>query len=153
MPALTGYARFLAGNRADSDDLVQDATVNMLAAAARFQPGTNFRAWAFTILRNRFLSAVVPRRRRMVCIDDVDLASVCTRATQSDGLEFDDLRRHVAQLPAPAQALLALAADGSTPYDRIAARDGSAVGTVKSRVHRARAKLRRKLDIAYGACG
>lgn len=153
MPALTGYARSLASNRADSDDLVQDAVVSMLAAAARFEPGTSFRGWAFTILRNRFLSEFVVKRRRTVCIDDVDLAFASTRATQSDGLECDDLRRHFAELPAEAQALLALAADGATPYDQIALRDGSAVGTVKSRVHRARAQLRRKLDTAYSAVG
>jgi RNA polymerase sigma-70 factor (ECF subfamily) len=153
MPALTGYARALAGNRADSDDLVQDAMVSMLAAAARFEQGTNFRAWAFTILRNRFLSDFVVKRRRTICIDDVDLAFASTRATQADGLECEDLRRHFAELPAEAQALLALAADGATPYDEIAARDGSAVGTVKSRVHRARAQLRRRLDAAYSAAG
>lgn len=153
MPSLTGYARSLAGNRADSDDLVQDAVVSMLAAAARFEPGTNFRAWAFTILRNRFLSEFVVKRRRTVCIDDVDLAFASTRATQSDGLECADLHRHFAELPAEAQALLALAADGATPYDSIAARDGSAVGTVKSRVHRARAQLRRRLDAAYAVAG
>jgi len=152
LPALRRYAYLLTRSRADSEDVVQDAAVNMLAAAARFEPGTNFRAWAFTILRNRFLSAFVVRRRRTVCLDDVDLAFACTRATQSDGIEFDDLRRHVAHLPAAAQALLALAADGSMRYDEIAARDGSAVGTVKSRVHRARAQLRRKLDAAYGSC-
>ena len=151
MPALTGYARFLAANRADSDDLVQDAVVNMLSASARFEPGTNFRAWAFTILRNRFLSEFVVKRRRNVCIDDVDMAFACTRPTQSDRLECEDLRRHVAGLSPAAQHLLALAAEGSISYDEIAARDGSAVGTVKSRVHRARAQLRRRLNAAYGA--
>ena len=63
LPDLRAYARSLTRNRHDADDLVQDAVVRMLHSAERYQAGTNFKAWAFTILRNRFLNEFVAKRR------------------------------------------------------------------------------------------
>jgi len=149
LPALNAYAGSLTRNLADSQDLVHDAVVSMLASAAQFRPGTNFRAWAFTILRNRFLT-VFARRRPTVCLDDVDTTFASTRAAQTDRLELWDLRDQVALLPAPSRDLLALVADGNRSYQTIAGHAGTTVGTIKSRVHRSRATLRGMMRSAYG---
>ena len=150
LPALRGYARSLARHREDADDLVQDSVSRMLAAADRFTPGTSFRGWSFTILRNRFLSDCLVRRRRFVSLDEQDPQAHSTHAAQAERLELRDLRRQFAQLSTPAQRVLTLAADGCTTYEVIARHDGCAVGTIKSRVHRARAELRGRLHAAYG---
>lgn len=149
LPALNAYAGSLTRNLADSQDLVHDAVVSMLAAAAQFRPGTNFRAWAFTILRNRFLT-VVARRRPTVCLDDVDRTFASTRAAQTDRLELWDLCDQVALLPGSSRNLLALVADGDRSYRTIAAHAGTTIGTIKSRVHRSRATLRGMMHSAYG---
>lgn len=149
LPSLRGYARFLTGNRQDADDLVQDAVVRMLRAADSFKEGTNFRPWALTVLRNQFLNAIAARHRTLVCLNDVDMAFASTSPTQAHGLECQDLARLFMRLPAEFRSVLALAAGGSMPYEEIAQISGCAVGTVKSRVHRARATLQRLMYTAY----
>ncbi len=146
LPNLRAYARFLTGNRHDADDLVQDTAVRLLAAADRFQPGTNFRAWAFTAMRNRFLNEFVAKRRNHASLDAMDVELGAVAPDQTHGLELQDLARQLMRLPAEHRSILALAADGSLSYEEIAAVSGCAVGTVKSRVHRARAALQRLLD-------
>lgn len=149
LPSLRGYARTLTRNHHDSEDLVQDSIVRILAAAARFQPGTNFRAWAFTILRNRFLTAFAARKRRLVCLDDADLSLVGVAPTQMQGLEFQDLRHQFELLPRKEKSVLRRAANQDVPYATIAEESGCSVNTVKSRVHRARAAMRRRIQSAY----
>lgn len=144
-PALMAYARALARHREDAEDLFQDCVVRLLGACASFAPGSCFRAWAFTILRNRFLSDCVVRRRRFVSLDAEQWPEVSVGATQSHQLEVADLWRQFATLSAPARRLLILAAEGEAPYQAIAQADGCALGTVKSRVHRARAQLRERI--------
>jgi RNA polymerase sigma-70 factor (ECF subfamily) len=148
MPALRGYANSLARHREDAEDLLQDGVLRMLGAADRFVPGSSFRAWAFTILRNRFLNDCVRRRARFVSLDAQEVPLAITIAVQSQRLELRDLHRQFAMLPAPAQRVLVLAAQGESSYLAIARQDGCAVGTVKSRVHRARAQLRDRLHAA-----
>jgi RNA polymerase sigma-70 factor (ECF subfamily) len=148
MPALRGYANSLARHREDAEDLLQDGVLRMLGAADRFVPGSSFRAWAFTILRHRFLNDCVRRRARFVSLDAEDVPLAITAAVQSERLELLDLHRQFATLPAPAQRVLMLAAEGESSYLAIACRDGCAVGTIKSRVHRARAQLRERLHAA-----
>jgi RNA polymerase sigma-70 factor (ECF subfamily) len=150
LPSLRGYARFLTGNRQDADDLVQDAVVRMLRAADSFKEGTNLRAWAFTVMRNRFLNDIAAKHRRLVCLNDIDMAFASVSPTQTHGLECQDLARQFMRLPAESRSVLALAAGENLPYEEIAQISGCAVGTVKSRVHRARAALQRLLYTAYG---
>lgn len=149
LPSLRGYARFLTGNRQNADDLVQDAVIRMLKAADSFKEGTNFRAWAFTVLRNQFLNDITARHRHFVCLNDIDMAFASTSPTQTHGLECQDLARQFMRLPAEFRSVLALAAGETMPYEEIAQVSGCAVGTVKSRVHRARAALQRLLYTAY----
>jgi RNA polymerase sigma factor (sigma-70 family) len=97
LPALRRYAWSLTRHRQNSEDLVQDAMVRMLAAEQRFQPGTDFKRWSFTVLRNLFLSGVRSKRGRQISLDDADLDAACTQADQSDGLELQDLQRRTAR--------------------------------------------------------
>lgn len=149
LPSLRGYASALTRNHHDSEDLVQDSIVRILAAADRFQPGTNFRAWAFTIVRNRFLSTLVASKRRFVCLDDVDLDTARTAPTQMHGLELQDLRHQFNLLPIKAQLVLRRAADDNVAYASFAKDACCSVNTIKSRVHRARAAMRKRLQSAY----
>lgn len=147
LPRLSRYARFLARNHADADDLLQDTVMRILAAAGSYRQGTNFKAWACMVMRNRFLTVHVRGHGRMVSIDDVVLDLAHRPPSQTDGLEHQDLVDQFMQLPGESRSLLALADD--TPYEDIALATGCAVGTVKSRVHRARTNLRGMLRAAY----
>ncbi len=145
LPALMGYARSLARHREDAEDLFQDSVVRLLASSERFVPGTCFRALAFTIMRNRFLSDCVVRRKRVVSLDAEDVPEPCVAAAQSHRMEVLDLGRQFASLSAAARRMLLLASEGGAPYEAIARADGCALGTVKSRVHRARAQLHQRI--------
>ncbi|MDJ0389920.1 sigma-70 family RNA polymerase sigma factor [Roseomonas sp. E05] len=141
LPDLRAYARSLTRNKHDADDLVQDAIVRMLNSADRYQPGTNFKAWAFTILRNRFLNEFVAKRRLTREMDDGEMERVPVSARQEEGLELSDFQRIFHRLPEDHRSILALIAGSGLPYEDVARVLNCAVGTVKSRVHRARTAL------------
>ena len=149
LPNLRAYARSLTGNPADADDLLQDTMVRLLGAADRFEPGTNFKAWAFTVLRNRFLNEFVAKHRKTQSLHDLDqdFASVLPR--QSDAMELNDLSRVFMQLGIEHRSILSLTLGARLPYSEVARIHGCAVGTVKSRVYRARLALAELLVHAY----
>ena len=144
LPRLRAYARGLAaGDRALADDLVQDTVLLALRAEARFTPGTNLEAWLLTILRNRFLSAVGHRRRRQVALEDEEVERVLwVPATQEVALDVRAFRWAFASLPPIQREVLVLHAVHGLRYERIAAVCGCEVGTVKSRMNRARTTLK-----------
>ena len=144
---LRAYARSLAGDKQRADDLVQNAILRALDAAQQFTPGTNFRAWAFTILRNVFYNQWRSQASRHVSLDDdATLIAPKTAPTQDASLEFCDFRRAFAQLGADhREALLLVGASGLT-YVEAAAVCNCAPGTMKSRVSRARSALRALMD-------
>jgi len=141
LPQLRAFARSLAGQRELADDLVQDAIVRALSAAASFQPGTNFRAWIFTILRNLFFTE--RRKSRIVTqsIDVMDHSAVPVAASQEVSVEFDDFRVALMPLPPEQREALVLVGASGVSYEDAARICGCAVGTVKSRVSRARRAL------------
>ncbi|PHK96522.1 RNA polymerase subunit sigma [Pseudoroseomonas rhizosphaerae] len=141
LPDLRAYARSLTRNRHDADDLVQDAVLRILHAADRYQPGTNFKAWAFTILRNRFLNEFVAKRRATREFDEGEMERVPVGARQEDGLELSDFQRIFHRLPEDQRSILTLVSGSNLPYEDVARVLNCAVGTVKSRVHRARSAL------------
>ena len=145
LPDLRAYARWLAGSRHDADDLVQDTIERVLGAAERFTPGTNFKAWAFTILRNRFLNAYA-RPSRSQSIDDIDPEMFACPASQERTIECQEFRSAFAKLPAEYREVLILVAGSAMNYSEIAAVCGCAEGTIKSRVFRARAELNRLMQ-------
>lgn len=148
LPHLRAFARSLTGDRDRADDLVQDAVLRALAAADQFTPGTNFKAWIFTILRNLFFNAYRRNRVPMLPLEVADLESRASAPTQQAGLEFDDFRRAFSTLSAEQrEALILVGADGFR-YEEAAAICGCPVGTIKSRVARARDEIARLLGTA-----
>lgn len=149
LPNLRAYARSLTGNIADADDLLQDTLVRLLGASDRFEPGTNFKAWAFTVLRNRFLNEYVAKQRRMQPLHELDQDFAVVLPRQSDALELSDLSRVFMQLGEEHRSILSLTLGAKLPYSEVARIHGCAVGTVKSRVYRARLALAELLAQAY----
>lgn len=146
LPHLRAFARSLtSGNRDLADDLVQDTIVNALQAQEQFTPGTNLRAWLFTILRNRFMS-VVSRKYVTAEVEDDGLESKWWMpAYQETSLEIDAFRRAFRSLSSAHREVLVLAGVHGLPYEEIATICGCEVGTVKSRVNRARGQLKKML--------
>lgn len=145
LPELRAFARVLVRRPADADDLVQDAVLRMWQAQQRFEPGTNLRAWAFTILRNRFYNAYLARRT-LENVDDIAPHLVATPALQERQAEGHDIRRALNCLDPKLREVLALTVASGLNYDEAARVMGCPVGTVKSRAFRARRELRRLLE-------
>jgi RNA polymerase sigma-70 factor (ECF subfamily) len=141
IPQMRAFARTLCRNRADGDDLAQDALVRAWGRRDSHAPGTNLKAWVFMIVRNKFYA---DRRRawRSVHLDpriaEETLVAV-TSATAS--LDLDDVRRAMLELSDEQREALTLVAVAGLPYQEVAVICGCAEGTVKSRVSRARRRL------------
>lgn len=146
IPRLRSFARGLCGNRDLADDLAQEALVKAWAARASYKPGTNFRAWLFTILRNHFYS--LARRASRFAPWDPDLAArtLITPADQGVNIHFGDLERGLGLLPVEQREALILVTAQGLSYEEAATIMGCAVGTIKSRVARARTALTRYLE-------
>ena len=146
VPHLRAFARSLTRNRDQADDLVNDTIVRAIAASNQFTPGTNFRAWVFTILRNLFYNQGRRGRARFSSIDEVFVDEPAEIASQEASLEFCDFRRAFWQLPEHHREALILVGASGMNYEDAAKVCGCQVGTMKSRVSRARTELRRMLD-------
>jgi RNA polymerase sigma-70 factor (ECF subfamily) len=141
VPDLRAFAMSLSGNADRADDLVQGTLLRAIANINSFQPGTNMQAWLFTILRNLFRSEFRKRRREVEDADGSYLDSLTSAPQQHGSLEFTELRAALAKLPlVQREALLLVGASGFS-YDEAAAICEIAVGTIKSRVSRARTLL------------
>src|SRR5260221_8338525 len=141
IPHLRAYARFLTGNRERADDLVQDALLRALTAAHQFQPGTNLKAWIFTILRNLFYNEIRKNRLKVQSIDDIPGEGPATPPTQDSNLEVAGYRRAFWQLGQSQREVLIMVGASGLSYEEAAAICQCAVGTIKSRVSRARREL------------
>lgn len=147
IPNLRAFAMSLSGNVDRADDLVQETVMRAMANINTFTPGTNMAAWLFTILRNLFRSQYRKRRREVEDPDGSYLASLKALPEQFGRLEFKELVEALAKLPnVQREALLLVAASGFS-YDEAAAICDVAVGTIKSRVSRARQLLAELLVI------
>ena len=151
LPNLRAFARALVGNRDRADDLVQDAVLRALSAASQFRPGTNFKAWIFTILRNLHFNEFRRNRGFIRPLEAADLETYSTAPVQQAGLEFDDFRRAFNTLPAEQREALTLVGADGCLYEEAATICGCPIGTIKSRVARARSEIKRLLDVGeYG---
>lgn len=146
MPHLRAFARGLCGRPDFADDLVQEAVIKAWAARERFTMGTNMRAWTFAILRNHYLSEL--RRSRHQSDYDPDLAErvLTVSAEQESPLHLQDMEAALQRLSAERREALLLIGAGGFTYEEAARISECAVGTMKSRVARARAELTRLLD-------
>jgi RNA polymerase sigma-70 factor (ECF subfamily) len=151
IPSLRAFAISLSGSIDRADDLVQETVMRAMASIDLFAPGTNMAAWLVTILRNLFRSQYRKRRREVEDPDGSYQASLKAPPEQFGRLEFKELVEALAKLPhLQREALLLVAASGFS-YDEAAAICGIAVGTVKSRVSRARQLLAELLVIGSPA--
>jgi RNA polymerase sigma-70 factor (ECF subfamily) len=147
VPSLRAFAISLTGNRDRADDLVQDTLMRAWANIDRFEWGTNLEAWLFTILRNRFHSDYRSRRREVEDADGSYAARLKTHPDQQAHLDYQDFRTALRKVPPDQrEALLLVGAQGMS-YEEVAQVTGVPVGTVKSRVNRARNRLAELLDL------
>ena len=146
IPHLRAFARTLAGDPASADDLAQDAMLKAWDARVSFQMGTNMKAWTFMILRNQFYS----EKRRSWRQSQLDQEAAERTLVAVDDPEapvaLDELRLSLAQLPPEQREALILVGAGGFAYEEAAEICGCAVGTVKSRVSRARKALHSILE-------
>jgi RNA polymerase sigma-70 factor (ECF subfamily) len=146
-PSLRAFAMSLSGNLDRADDLVQDTLLRAIANIELFQPGTNLSAWLFTILHNLFRSEYRKRIREVEDTDGSYVGSLKSSPQQHSQVEFEEFRRALVKLiPDQREALILVGASGFS-CEEAAAICGCAVGTIKSRVHRARTKLVELLSI------
>jgi RNA polymerase sigma-70 factor (ECF subfamily) len=147
IPHLRAFARGLCGRPDYADDLVQEALLKAWAARDSFQPGTSMKSWTFVILRNAYLTEA--RRNRFRAEYDPDAAEkILSRpASQEDALHMGDLKSAMMRLSPERREALLLVGAGGFSYEEAASIADCAVGTMKSRVARAR----RSLDEALSA--
>jgi RNA polymerase sigma-70 factor (ECF subfamily) len=154
IPQLRAFARTLCGDPTMADDLAQDAMLKAWNARGSFEMGTNMKAWTFMILRNQFYS----ERRRSWRQSQLDQETAERTLVAVDDPEspvaLDELRQGLAMLPAEQREALVLVGAGGFAYEEAAAICDCAVGTVKSRVSRARRALQTVLESGgYGRDG
>jgi RNA polymerase sigma-70 factor (ECF subfamily) len=147
LPSLRAFAISLSGNVDRADDLVQETLLRALANIDSFEPGTNLPAWLFTILRNLFRSEYRKRRREVEDSDGRFAETLKTHPEQNSRIEFEEFQQALAKLPADQREALILVGASGFSYEETAEICGCAVGTVKSRVNRARVKLAELLSI------
>jgi len=141
IPNLRAFSRSLVSNPAQADDLVQGALTRALSNLDKFEVGTNLRAWLFTILRNLYYSELRKRKREVEDADGGYAESLSTQPNQIAAMELQDFRAALAQLPAEQREALILIGASGFSYEDAANICECAVGTMKSRVNRARARL------------
>lgn len=151
IPKLRAFAISLSGNVDRADDLVQETMLRALANIESFQPGTNLQAWLFTILRNLFRSEYRKRKREVEDIDGRYSDSLVSHPEQDSQLEFKELRAALDKLPQDQREALILVGASGFSYEEAAAICECAVGTIKSRVNRARNRLAIELQIESAA--
>ena len=147
IPHLRAFARSFANDSARADDLVQETLVKAWNSMHSFERGTNFKAWLFTILRNAYLSQHRKLRREVDDPNDVYTGSLAVRPEQYGHVDLLDFRAALGELPSDQrEALLLVGAEGFS-YEEAADICGCAVGTIKSRVNRARTRLAELLEV------
>src|ERR671933_558551 len=148
IPRLRRYARALTRDATRADDLVQSCLVRALAKSHLWQPGTDLRAWLFTILHNQHVNDVRRSVREGVNVPVEDVAPVLTvQSTQGASLQLRDLDRALARLPEEQRQVLLLVGLEGMRYEEVALVLDVPVGTVRSRLSRGREMLRRLMDM------
>ena len=141
----------LCGDIERADDLVQETLLKAWDHLESFQEGTNLRAWLFTILRNTYFSECRRRRREVEDRDGTKAAELAVHPGQQGHLDMQDFRRALNLLPPDQREALILVGAAGFSYEEAAAISGCAVGTIKSRVNRARSKLTELLGVVDAA--
>jgi len=145
--SLRRYARALIRNRSDADDLVQEALARALSHADKFAAGTNLRAWLFTIMHNVHVNQLRNRAARPaeVPVEDVLEARLSQPANQEARVELGEMMRLLDGLPHEQRQVLLLVALEGLKYEEVAQVLEVPIGTVMSRLSRAREAVRQRL--------
>lgn len=146
IPHLRAFARGLCGRPDLADDLVQETLLKAWAAQERFEPGTSMRAWTFVILRNAYLTDMRRNRFRADYDETVAERVLVAPAAQEGPLHLSDMHRALLTLPPERREALLLVGAGGFSYEEAAQICNCAVGTIKSRVGRARAALTQMIE-------
>jgi RNA polymerase sigma-70 factor, ECF subfamily len=148
IPRLRRYARALTRDVSRADDLVQSCLTRAVAKQHLWQPGTDLRAWLFTILHNQHVNDVRRSVREGISVAVEDLAPVLTvQSNAMASLQLRDLERAIAQLPQEQRQVILLVGLEGMRYEEVALILGVPVGTVRSRLSRGRDQLRRLMDM------
>lgn len=147
MPRLRHYARALLHDRSAIDDAVQDALLRGIANQHQFQPGTDLRAWLFTIMHNQVVSSFRRNANRNRLFAAAKPEPTSCQARQDDWLELSQVHAMVLQLRSPQRELLLASIAGSN-YEELAIAFEIPVGTVRSRLNRARGTLKKRIAMA-----
>ncbi|MFM8701019.1 MAG: sigma-70 family RNA polymerase sigma factor [Hyphomicrobiales bacterium] len=150
IPSLRAFAISLCGNSDGADDLVQETLVKAWANIGSFTEGSNMPAWLFTILRNVFYSQYRKRRREVDDPEGEYASKLASAPDQHSHMEFMDLKAALQKLPADQREALILVGASGLSYEDAASICGCAIGTMKSRVNRARGRLAELLSLAPG---
>ena len=153
LPRLRRYAIVLTGDRHTADDLVQDTIERGWQRHAQWQPGTDLRAWLFSIMHNRRIDLIRTQRSTSDELDDDAVADPSPGAGGIDAIDAIDLQRAFERLSPPHRQVMLLVAVEQMSYEDTAAAIGAPIGTVMSRLSRARAALRGLLGGAATAQG
>ena len=148
LPALRAFAVSLCGRRDFADDLVQTTILRAWSNQQSFQAGTNMKAWLFRILRNEFYSILRRSGREISDSDGLQTDRMAVQASQHASLELKDIRVALDALPEDQREAVVLVGASGFSYEEAAEICGCAIGTLKSRVNRARVRLRDLLELA-----
>ena len=141
IPQLRAFARSLCRDATEAEDLAQEAVTRAWTNRGRFEMGTNIKAWAFMILRNQFYSDKRRSWRNVHLDPDVAAQTLVAVDSPSGNLELDELRRAMSMIPDEQREALILIGAGGLSYEEASEICGVAIGTMKSRVSRARDRL------------
>ncbi len=141
IPRLRAFAISLTGSIDRADDLVQETLLKAWSNLASFQAGTNMNAWLFTILRNAFYSDFRKRRREVQDTEGQMAANMISPPAQESCVELNELQEALNLLPETQREALVLIGASGMSYEEAAEICGCAIGTIKSRVNRARSHL------------
>ena len=141
IPALRAFARTFCRNKDDADDLVQETLSRALANLERFERGTRMKAWLFTIMRNTFLTGIKKTNRESPGQDDCVSGQSVTAPSQEWAQRSREVAQAIDQLPEDQRQVIVLIGMIGIGYDDAATICDCAIGTIKSRLNRARARL------------
>jgi RNA polymerase sigma-70 factor (ECF subfamily) len=141
IPSLRAFAISLCHNRTEADDLVQETLIRAWNNLSNFQEGTNLKAWLFTILRNNFYNGLRRQKHQNEYARTMDSSQFVVQASQDKTLEYGDVMRGLSSLPPDQREALILVTVENMSYEEVALICACPIGTVKSRVNRARARL------------
>ena len=153
LPHLRAVARALTGHRDRADDLVNDTVLKALSAEAQFQPGTYLKAWLMTILRNHYINGLRRTRIEVETIGEIPEAALPSAPNQEHVVEVNEVANALQRMSVEHREILVLVSAAGLSYEEASEVCGCAVGTIKSRLNRARSELKKVLAKSRGLAG